>query len=163
MSIKSDSQLKQDIESELLRDPTINSAQIGVIVNDGAVTLLRVVSTYAQRLAAEAATKRVSGVRTVAQDLTVEIVAEHEQSDSEIASAVQRALNWDVCIPKSVTATVREGIVTLEGHVAWNFERDAAESAVRHFMGVTAVVNFIALKPSVLASDVKAKMSWRPT
>jgi len=67
---KSDNQLKQDIEQELRWDPKINAAQIGVIVDKGVVSLLGAVDTYAEKWAAEDATKRVSGVRTVAQDLT---------------------------------------------------------------------------------------------
>jgi osmotically-inducible protein OsmY len=158
MSIKSDSQLKQDIETELRWDPKVNSAQIGVSVDDGAVTLLGAVDTYPQKWAAEDATKRVFGVRTVAQDLTVKILAEHKQSDSDIASAVQTALKWDVFIPKSVTANVREGAVTLEGQVAWNFERDAAQKAVRYLMGVTAIHNYITLRSHASAADVKEKV-----
>jgi len=70
---KSDNQLKQDIETELRWDPKVNAAEIGVTVNEGVVSLLGTVDTYAEKWAAEDATKRVSGVRTVAQDLTVKI------------------------------------------------------------------------------------------
>src|ERR1700691_1612727 len=104
---KTDLQLKQDIEEELLWDPMVNAAQIGVTVNNGAVSLLGSVDTYAEKWAAEDATKRVSGVRTVAQDLTVKLLGEHKRSDSDIAAAVQNALKWDVYVPKTVTATVR--------------------------------------------------------
>src|SRR5271154_6273901 len=112
---KTDIQLKQDIEEELLWDPKVNAAQIGVSVDEGAVSLLGTVDTYAEKWAAEDATKRVSGVRTVAQDLTVKILGEHQRSDSDIARAVQSALEWDVSVPNAVTAKVRNGEVTLEG------------------------------------------------
>src|ERR1700691_4451126 len=119
---KTDLQLKQDIEEELLWDPMVNAAQIGVTVNNGAVSLLGTVDTYAEKWAAEGATKRVSGVRTVAQDLKVKILTDHARNDSEIAAAVQNALTWDVFIPKSVTAKVQNGRVTLEGQVPWNYQ-----------------------------------------
>jgi BON domain len=43
---KSDIQLKQDIEAELLWDPQINAAQIGVSVDHGAVALSGQVDSY---------------------------------------------------------------------------------------------------------------------
>src|ERR1700689_1355898 len=140
---KTDLKLKQDIEAELRWDPKINAAQIGVSVDKGVVSLLGAVDTYPEKWAAENATKRVSGVRTVAQDLTVKILVDHKRSDSEIAGATQNALKWDVFVPPSVTAKVQEGAVTLEGEVTWNYQRDAAERAIRHLAGVVAVYNSV--------------------
>lgn len=156
--MKSDMQLKQDIEDELRFDPKINAAQIGVTVDNGVVSLLGDVDTYAEKWAAEDATKRVSGVRTVAQDLKVKILFEDKRDDSEIAAAVQSALRWDVFIPATVTAKVAAGYVTLEGKVNWNFERDAAEKAVRYLTGVTGVNDLITLKPQATTEKVKEKV-----
>ena len=156
---KTDVQLKQDIEQELSWDPKVNAAQIGVSVDHGAVSLLGTVDTYAQKWAAEDATKRVSGVRTVAHDLTVKVLSEHVRSDSDIAGAVQSALKWDVLVPKAVTAVVRDGWVTLAGQVDWNFEREAAERAVRYLTGVVSVSNSITLKKTeASAAQVKEKV-----
>ena len=156
---KTDVQLKQDIEQELSWDPKVNAAQIGVSVDHGAVSLLGTVDTYAQKWAAEDATKRVSGVRTVAHDLTVKVLSEHVRSDTDIASAVQSTLKWDVLVPKAVTAVVRDGFVTLAGQVDWNFEREAAERAVRYLTGVVSVSNSITLKKTeASAAQVKEKV-----
>jgi osmotically-inducible protein OsmY len=155
---KTDNQLKQDIETELRWDPKVNAAQIGVSVDDGVVSLLGTVDTYAEKWAAEDATKRVSGVRTVAQDLTVKIQTSHKHNDSEIAAAVQGALNWNVYVPNTVTARVTEGAVTLQGQVIWNYQRDAAERAVRYLTGVVSVYNAITLKPEASATQVKEKV-----
>ena len=155
---KTDKQLKQDIEEELRWDPKVNSAQIGVTVDGGAVSLLGSVDTYAQKWAAEDATKRVSGVRTMAPNLSVKLLSDHKHTDTEIATAIQSALKWDVMVPNTVTAKVTSGAVTLEGLVAWNFEREAAERAVRYLTGVVSVVNAVALKPKVSATQVKEKI-----
>jgi len=144
---KSDMQLKQDIEAELRWDPMLNAAQIGVTVDKGTVSLLGSVDTYAEKWAAEDATKRVSGVRSVAQDLTVKVLGDHKRNDSEIAAAALSAIKWDVYVPSSVTATVSNGVLTLGGQVHWNFQRDAAMRAVRYLTGVTSVHNTITLKP----------------
>ena len=155
---KSDIQLKSDIEAELRFDPKVNAAQIGVSVDKGAVTLLGTVDSYAEKWATEEATKRVSGVRTVAQDLTVKLLGEHKRSDSEIAAAVQSALMWNFFVPKSVTANVSNGSVTLEGQVSWNYQREAAESAVCFLTGVVAVYNSITLKSQTSTFEVKEKI-----
>lgn len=155
---KTDTQLKHDIEEELNWDPKVNAAQIGVSVDKGAVSLLGAVDTYAQKWAAENATKRVSGVCAFAQDLTVKILADHKRSDSDIAAATQSALKWDVFVPKTVTAKVEAGLVTLEGQVSWNYERDAAEHAIRYLTGVVAVYNNITLKPQASVDQVKEKV-----
>ena len=117
--MKSDIQLKEDIERELNFDPKVNDALIGVSVDKGVVSLRGVVDTYAEIWAAEEAIKRVSGVRTFAQDLKVQVLNGDMHSDTEIAGAVQSALKWDVYVPNSVTAKVTNGSVTLEGQVEW--------------------------------------------
>jgi VCBS repeat-containing protein len=155
---KTDLKLKQDIEAELRWDPKINAAQIGVSVDKGVVSLLGAVDTYPEKWAAENATKRVSGVRTVAQDLTVKILVDHKRSDSEIAGATQNALKWDVFVPPSVTAKVQEGAVTLEGEVTWNYQRDAAERAIRHLAGVIAVYNSVTVKAHTSTAEVKERV-----
>jgi osmotically-inducible protein OsmY len=132
---KTDNQLKQDIETELLWDPKLNAAQIGVSVDNGAVTLLGAVDTYPQKWAAADAAKRVSGVRTVAQDLTVKLLSDHKRTDSDIAAAIQSALKWNVYVPSSVTARVQDGVVTLEGQVgtqAHEQDRQSAETGHRN-------------------------------
>jgi len=155
---KTDDQLKRDIEAELSWDPKVNAAEIGVSVNEGAVSLLGTVDTYAQKWAAEDATKRVAGVRTVAQDLTVKIQNEHKRSDTEIAEAIQSAFKWDVLVPKEVTAKVHNGMATLEGQVTWHFQRESAERAVRNLSGVISIFNSISIKPETSVAQVKEKV-----
>jgi len=155
---KSDIQPKQDIEQELAWDPKLNAALVGVTVDRGAVSLLGTVDNYAEKWAAEEAVKRVSGVRTIALDLTVKVVGDHEHSDSEIAAAVERALEWDVFIPKTVVAEVHAGSVTLKGQAPWHYQRDAAERAVRHLKGVVEVINSITLTPQISPAQVKEKI-----
>jgi len=156
---KTDSQLKQDIEEELLWDPKVNSAQIGVSVDNGSVSLLGTVDSYAEKWAAEDATKRVSGVSTVAQNLAVQLLPEHVHSDSDIAAAIQNVLQWNVYVPKSVTAQVQHGSVRLEGQVIWNYQRVTAERAVRYLSGVVEVHNLITLKPQSSETRVNGEVT----
>jgi len=108
---KSEARTKQDIEDELRWDPKTATAQVEVRVHDGAIALLGTVDTYAQMWAVEDATKRVSGVRAIAQELTVKVLASLVRKDSEIVVEAQHALTWDARVPNTVTATVQHGLV----------------------------------------------------
>jgi osmotically-inducible protein OsmY len=156
--MKTDIRLKEDIEEELRWDPLVNATQIGVTVDKGAVALLGVVETYAAKWAAEDATKRVSGVRTVMQSLTVQLCEHHKRSDSQILDAAGSALAWHVYVPKGIAASVRHGWVTLEGRATGNYQRDAAERAVRYLAGVVGITNSIALVTDASVLQVKDRI-----
>ena len=69
--MRTDAQIKQDVLDELAWQPNIDEIQIGVIVEDGVVTLSGVVDEYSKKVAAEKATKKVAGVKAVAEDIEV--------------------------------------------------------------------------------------------
>ena len=94
----------------------------------------------------------------MAQDLSVRLLSDHKHSDAEIAAAIQTALKWNVMVPKTITAKVTSGSVTLEGQATWNFERDAAERAVSYLTGVVSVINAVGLNSQVSPTDVKEKI-----
>jgi osmotically-inducible protein OsmY len=165
---KTDAQLKRDINQELAWDPKVNAAQVAVSVDQGAVTLLGNVDTYWEKWAAEEATKRVAGVRTVAQDLNVNLLNDHKRNDSDIAAAVQRAFQWNVTVPDTVTAEVRNGSVTLSGQVTWNYQREAAVQAIHYLKGVVGVSNLITLEtlnvpPALVKENIEAALQRQAT
>ena len=155
---KNDNPLREDIEQELSWDPMVNAAQIGVSVYKGVVSLLGAVGAFPQKWATGDATKRVCGVRTVAQHLRVKRLSDHVRTDSVIATATQSALKCDFYVPNEVSAKVHQGAITLEGQVSWDYQREAAARAVRHLAGVVSVFNAITLKPQTSASQVKDKV-----
>jgi hyperosmotically inducible protein len=153
---RSDVEIKQLVEQELLWDTKLNSAQVGVTVKHGIVTLVGTLSSWGERMAAQRAAHRVAGVLDVANDLTVKAAGSSMRNDTDIAEAVRHALDWDVFVPKDkITTTVNEGWVTLEGTVEhWN-ERVAAEKAIRNLAGVVNVVNKMEVKPGVYTGDIR--------
>lgn len=157
--MKTDQQLRRDVEDELSWDPRISDAEIGISAKDGVVTLSGFVKSYAQRLAAEHAAERVSGVRAVAEELHVKLPGTVDLSDTDIAHRAVNAMKWDVEVPDAkLKVRVDKGWVTLEGEVDWNFERQAAERAVRYLTGVKGVSNQIRITPHVSAYDVSARI-----
>lgn len=157
--MKTDAELKRDVEHELRWEPSVDEAHIGVTAKDGVVTLTGHVPAFAEKWAAEKAVKRVQGVRALAEELEIKLPKTGKRTDEEIAAACLTALknNWEVPDDK-LRAVVERGCVTLEGEVAWQFQRDAAISAVRSLTGVTGVRNSILLKPQASPEDVKVKI-----
>jgi osmotically-inducible protein OsmY len=154
--MKTDSELKRDVEAELKWDASINEAEIGVAVKDSIVTLTGYLSTYAEKIAAEKATKRVLDVKAVVQEIEVKISSSDKRSDVDIAKAALDSLKWDVSVPKDgVLVKVANGWVTLEGSVKWNFQKTAAKKAVQNLKGVRGVTNIIAIKSAIEPSKVK--------
>lgn len=158
--MKSDAQLKQDVQDELKFQPNIRETEIGVAVKDGVVTLSGFVDSYAQKLAAERAAENVAGVRAVAEDLKVKLAHSFQRSDTEIAAAAVNALKWNVEVPDDrIKLRVEDGYVTMEGDVDWQFQKSSAYESVRHLLGVKGVRNVIAVRqPKASAFEVSKKI-----
>jgi len=158
--MKTDAQLKLDVQEELKFQPNIRESEIGVSVKDGVVTLTGFVDSYAQKLAAERAAENVSGVRAVAEDLKVKLPHSFERSDTEVAQAAVNALKWNVEVPDSrIKLRVEDGFVTMEGDVDWQFQKNSAYESVRHLLGVKGVRNLIAVRqPKASAYEVSQKI-----
>jgi osmotically-inducible protein OsmY len=157
--MKSDSDIKRDVEEELLFDPDIDAADIGVTVKNGVVTLTGFVKSYTEKFEAEAAAKRVAGVMGLANDLEVRLPGGAERPDPDIArdavAAIKARLPFSA---ENIRAVVKNGWVTLEGNVEWNYQRELAENAVRRIRGIKGVTNLIQLKPHVTPSEIKRKI-----
>lgn len=157
--MKTDSELKRDVENELQWEPSVNEAHIGIAVKDGLVTLSGHVPSFAEKLGAEKAAKRVHGVKAVADELEVKLSSNTKRSDEEIARACLNALEADCSVPdEKIKVVVNKGWVTLEGDLEWKFQKDAAEIAIRSLIGVTGVFNNIKLRPRISPKDIKAKI-----
>ena len=132
-----DSELQRDVLDELKWEPSVNAAHIGVSVKDGIVTLSGHVSSYAEKYAAERAAKRVYGVKAVANELDVKLPGSSQRTDEDIAAAAVNALKSNLAVPADkIKVTVSNGWVKLEGEVEWQYQKMAAESAVRYLTGV---------------------------
>ena len=152
-----DVELKRSVESELEWEPSIKSAAaIAVRVKDGVVTLTGSVESYSEKLAAERAALRVSGVKAVANDLEVRLPKSSERTDEDIAKAAANALDWTSGIPRDkIKVTVDKGWITLKGAVPFHYQRTAAEDAIRNLWGVKGVINLIEVQPGVNTTVVK--------
>jgi osmotically-inducible protein OsmY len=157
--VRSDAEIRRDVEEELRWHPDLDAADIAVAVKDGVVTLTGFVRSYSEKLEAEAAAKRVAGVAAVVNDIEVKLPGIDERPDPDIARDAVEAIKSRVPTAwENVKVTVRNGQVTLEGEVEWHSQRQAAENAVRRIQGVKHVNNQIRLKPSAKPLEIKKKI-----
>lgn len=154
---RSDDAIREDVVFELKWDPKLTSRDIAVAVKDGVVTLSGFVPSYWEKTAAEKAVKRVYGVRGVANDIEVRLTS--TRTDPEIARDAVHELESHISIPSDkIKVTVKNGWVTLEGTVDWQYQKAIAESSVKKLKGVIGVTNNIEVKPKASPGEIRAKI-----
>jgi osmotically-inducible protein OsmY len=158
--MKSDIQIQKDVMEQLRWEPFLNASEIGVAVKNGIVTLSGHVDSYAKKLTAENATKKIAGVKAIAEDIQIGVSPAFNKTDAEIAEVVINALKWHSAVQEEkIQIKVENGIVRLEGHVEWDYQRTNARSAIENLRGVRSVINLIAVKPKATAADIERKIS----
>jgi osmotically-inducible protein OsmY len=157
--MRPDADIERDVKEELKWNPDLDADDIAVSVKRGVVTLAGFVRSYTDKYEAEAAAKRVSGVVGVANDLEVRMPSVDERADPEIAREAVAVLKSQLPVSsENIKVIVRNGWVTLEGEVEWQYQRQTAENAVRRIKGVKGVINSIVLKPKAQPSEIKEKI-----
>lgn len=152
-------ELQKKVLEALDWEPSLDASRIGVAASGGVVTLTGQVQSYADRWTAERVVKQLFGVKALANDLEVRLPGDARRTDTDLASAALKALEWDVQVPhQRIKLRAAEGWITLEGQVEWQFQREAAERAVRHLLGVRGVSNQITLTAKVTPSDLKNRI-----
>jgi osmotically-inducible protein OsmY len=158
-AMKSDADIKRDVEAELKWDPRIDETDIAVTVNGRAVTLSGYARNYLERHEAEQMARRVGGVAAVANDIQVRVSHIARTTDPEIAREAVAALKSELPSAwEKIQVLVDSGHVRLEGTVEWHFMRERAEAALRRVSGVLSLRNHIVIAPTVAAADVKSKI-----
>ena len=144
----SNASIAADVTAELFFDPEVTVSDIHADVDNGRVTLSGVADTYATKWAAERAAYRETGVLSVHNMISVDPKRLGLRSDSDIASSVRTALDWNSSIPaEHLQIAVDNGNVTLMGKVDWNYQRIAAEQAAGAVHGVRSVSSLIEMTP----------------
>ncbi|WP_199139796.1 BON domain-containing protein [Pedobacter sp. ASV12] len=157
--MKSDAEIQKDVLAELKWQPSLSSAEIGVAVKNGVVTLSGQVESFIKKATAERAAKNIAGVKAVAEDIEVRMPAKSAKSDTEIAMAILRALEWNSAVQhERIKIKVENGVVRLDGEAEWDFQRTQAKKAIEKLAGVKTVLNFITLKPHAEPVDIQQKI-----
>jgi osmotically-inducible protein OsmY len=156
--MRTDSELQQAVLRELSWDSRVRETDVGVQVAGGVVALTGTLGSWAERVAAQEAARRVAGVQDVANEIVVKLPNDRHKTDIELARAVRTTLQWDVLVPdERIQSTVTQGVVTLGGDVDFGSQREDAENAVRNLAGVREVLNGIRTKPAHVVKSVDVK------
>lgn len=145
--MKTNAELQTDVQNAIKWEPLLNAAEIGVTAKDGVISLTGVVDSYAKKVEAENAAKKVIAVKALVEKIEIKFPSSFLKTSLEIANEVLAALksNWSVPEDK-VTVKVEDGWVTLEGELPWNYQKQAAKSAIIYLAGVKGVTNNIKIK-----------------
>jgi osmotically-inducible protein OsmY len=150
-----DESLQKAVLAQLHWEPSVEAGHIGVTADDGIVTLTGHVTSFAEKHAAEAATRLVKGVTGVVEAIEVRLAFDFQRDDDVIAAAAVDRLAWDVSVPRdAVKVSVEKAWVTLTGEVLWHYQKEAAEQDLRRLYGVVGVSNQITIRPRVNVSDI---------
>jgi osmotically-inducible protein OsmY len=148
--MKTDAQIQMDVMQELKWDPSVTHEHIGVAVADGIVSLSGTVPTYIEKFTAEKAAQRVSGVKVVVEKIEVKGSGSYRRDDQDIAKAIIDQFRWHTQVPDDlIKASVENGWVELTGEVEWEYQRKAAENAVKGLTGVKGLANKLVIRPKV--------------
>ncbi|HLW00432.1 MAG TPA: BON domain-containing protein [Ktedonobacterales bacterium] len=159
MAVSIDADIQRTVLEELKGDARVHAYEIGVSVKDGVVTLFGYVDSYVKKLAAQEAALRVHGVRAIANDIQVRLPGEGVRNDTDLARAARETLQWDVEVPADrLKVTVSNGWVTLDGEVEYAFQKQAAERAIKHMVGVSGVSNLIVVKPRMTPQNLQQEI-----
>jgi len=154
-----DMALRRHVIDELEFEPAINAANIGVAVEKGVVTLSGHVESYAEKLAAERAARRIKGVKAIADELKVRFAEDKKTADDEIARRAVNLLHWSAIVPEgAIHVKVQDGWVGLSGEVKWNYQRTAVEALIHRLSGIKGFVNGITVKPHADPVAVKSQI-----
>jgi osmotically-inducible protein OsmY len=148
--MKTNEELQSDVQNAIKWEPLLNAAEIGVIVKDGIVSLTGTVDSYAKKIEAENAAKKVIGVKALVEKIEVKFPDAWKKTNAEIAKEVLDALKASYSVPNDkVTVKVEDGWITLQGELNWNYQREAAKRAVDYLTGVKGVTNNITIKSDI--------------
>jgi osmotically-inducible protein OsmY len=153
-----DSRLEHSVSAELYRDPRVDSTEVAVSVRDAVVTLRGTVGSLGAKRAAGKAAERAVGARSVHNELEVRLLTEHRRDDAELRASVLQVLSWNASVPDDVEATVKDGVVTLEGKVDYRFQREEAEASIVNLHGVKEIHNQLEVRNTSLADDVRERI-----
>lgn len=145
--MKTNQELEKDVQNALKWEPSLHTAEIGVVAQDGVITLNGTVDGYFQKTEAEDAAKNVAGVKAIVEKIEVRYAKGVTKSDSQIANEVLKWLATSWSVPEErIKVKVENGWVTLEGELPWNYQKETAKNAANYLAGVKGVTNNIIIK-----------------
>jgi osmotically-inducible protein OsmY len=123
--LRTDQQIRRDIEEALIADPAADSYEIAVTVDNGTATLRGLVESRAEKILAGQVAKAVKGLKRLNNKIEVKLVT--DRSNAETKKDIEGRLKWNVFVDKNlIDVSVADGVVILEGTVGSAAEKTQA-------------------------------------
>ncbi|MET3537173.1 BON domain-containing protein [Chryseobacterium limigenitum] len=165
--MKTNAELQKNVQDAIAWEPLLHAAEIGVTAKDGIVSLTGIVDSYAKKVEAENAAKKVIGVKVLVENIKVKFPNSTSKTDIEVADEIVKAFKSNALIPENmIKVIVEDGQVTLEGEMQWDYQREMTKNAIHYLPGVKAIINNIKIKSeihdAIKQKDVEnaMKMNW---
>ena len=164
--MKTDEQIQNNVAEELRWVPLLNDSDIRVAVLHGRVTLFGKTPNYSGKLTAQQAASRVRGVRDIINTIKVILPPGDRVPDEELAANILNTLKWHTSIPEgSISVKVKNGGVMLAGELAFQYQKEATLTAIRHLKGILDIADMITIKSkpdsTVIADDIRKTLERR--
>lgn len=135
--VRTDEDIAKAVRSTLKWDVLVRDDQITTTVSNGIVTLNGTVDSWSARHDVEQAVYRLTGVRSVVNQITVGAVAiDAARIKQEIEDALERRAEREA---KRIGVSVRDGVVTLTGTLRSWGEKNAVERVASYACGVRRI------------------------
>lgn len=147
--MKTNGELKIDVRNETKRVPQLDAVPIGTKAKEGIAILTGTIDGSCEKTEAEAA-KHLAGVNPIDEKMALRFNGAIIKSDEEIAGEILKALKNSWLVPdEKISVKVKNGHVTLEGTLAWNYQRETAKDNILFLEGVTGITNNIMIESEV--------------
>jgi osmotically-inducible protein OsmY len=163
--MQKDKTLCEQIRQAFMLDDRLSEQPIEVAVLNGTATLTGTVQSHNRKLAAQLIATSIEGCRGVVNELQVEPPG--HLLDERIAEYVRAALDAHADITKeTVTVSVSNGAVTLNGSVGSHWERTLAEDLALGCKGVCTVKNLLVMnlggqiEDEALCREIQASLAY---
>jgi osmotically-inducible protein OsmY len=141
-SLRFDTDIAQDVRKRLITSTSLTSDGLRVTVHQGNVQLDGTVASWAEKQEAALLAGAVRGVKAVTNKLVVQYP--NTRPDADIQRDVVATLARDVYLTGlPITASVTEGVVTLEGEVGTAYQQERAGDDARLIWNVVGVDNHL--------------------
>ena len=144
--MKSNQELQKNVQEAIKWDPLLKGSDISVLADDGLIILNGVVKSYLEKSHVEIIVKSVYGVKAIVEQITVSDVNHDAVTDEEIAKGALEALKLNWVPLETIQIKVESGHVTLNGELAYNFQKEAAKDAIERISGIKILTNNISVK-----------------
>ena len=152
--------VKQQILDKFNNDRYVDAAKIGVMVDNGVVTLTGHVKSMDISARAEALACEVHGVKAVAQEITLDRIPTTQSDDENIAASILSEFHRETTIPEDqLTIHVQDGNVVVKGDVYWLYQKNAVSVTLKAIDGIRECLNQIRVIDKVDDTDLELEIA----